>query len=115
MTLICNGEPLTVTVTQTTKNHSVAWGVGTISGGSHGIPVSFSGSATDVTTGAPVFSFSQAKGNGNGMHNEPTITCTQISTTTAGELSIPGELGIPGVNPSDVIEQNFATTVVLKP
>jgi hypothetical protein len=107
MTLICNGEPLTVTVTQTTNDNSVAWGVGTISGGSHGIPVSFSGSATDVTTGAQVFSFSQSKGNG--MHNQPTITCTQTSTATAGEL------GIPGVNPSDVIEQNFAATVVLKP
>jgi hypothetical protein len=109
MTLICNGEPLTVTVTQTTNDHSVAWGVGTISGGSHGIPVSFSGSATDVTTGAQVFSFSQAKGNGNGMHNQPTITCTQTHTTTAGDL------GIPGLNPSDVIEQDFTATVVLKP
>jgi hypothetical protein len=77
--------------------------------GSHGIPVSFSRSATDLTTGAQLFSFSQAKGNGNGMHNEPTITCTQTSTATAGDL------GIRGVNPTDVIEQDFAATVVLKP
>jgi hypothetical protein len=62
-----------------------------------------------LTTGAQLFSFSQAKGNGNGMHNEPTITCTQTSTATAGDL------GIRGVNPADVIEQDFAATVVLKP
>jgi hypothetical protein len=112
MTLICNGEPLTVTVTQTTNDNSVAWGVGTISGGSHGIPVSFSGSATDLKTGAQVFSFSQAKGNGNGMHNQPTITCTQTSTGTAADFGI---VGAPGVNPSDMIEQDFTATVVLKP
>lgn len=109
MTLTCNGEPLTVTATQTTNDHSVAWGVGTISRGNHGIPVSFSGTFTDLATGVQLFSFSQSKGNGNGMQNQPTITCTQTSTDTAGDL------GIPGVNPSDVIEEDFVVAVVLKP
>jgi hypothetical protein len=88
--------------------NQVAWGVGTISGGDHGIPTSFSGMATDLTTGTVLFSFSQAKGNGNGMHNEPTITCTQTNTATAGDL------GIPGLNPTDIVQFDLTVTVVLK-
>lgn len=108
MTLICNGEPLTVVTTQTTNDQSVAWGVGTISGGSHLIPVSFSGTFTDTTTNTLLFSFSQSKGNGNGMQNQPTITCTQTTTATAGDL------GVPGVDPSDTVVQDFVATVILK-
>ena len=54
--------------------------------------------------------FSQAKGKGNGMHNQPTITCSGVPQTATA-----GELGIPGINPSDVIEFDFSAQVVLKP
>ena len=51
-TLTCGGlGTITVTVTTTTNDHSVAWGVGTVSNRLHGIPVSFSGTTTDLTTG----------------------------------------------------------------
>ena len=110
-TLTCEGlGTITVTVTTTTNDHSVAWGVGTVSNSLHGIPVSFSGTITDLTTNTVLDSFFQAKGKGKGMHNQPTITCTgPPETATAGEL------GIPGLNPSDVIQFDFSAQVVLKP
>ena len=110
--LTCTGGlgTITVTVTTTTNDHSVAWGVGTVSSSLHGIPVSFSGTATDLTTGKVLDSFVQAKGQGNGMHNQPTVTCTgTLETATAGDL------GIPGLDPGDVIQFAFSAQVVLKP
>ena len=110
--LTCTGGlgTITVTVTTTTNDHSVAWGVGTVSSSLHGIPVSFSGTATDLTTGTVLESFVQAKGQGNGMHNQPTVTCTgPPETDTAGDL------GIPGVDPGDVIQFTFSAQVVLRP
>lgn len=112
-TLTCAGlGTITVTVTTTTNDHSVAWGVGTVSNRLHGIPVSFSGTATDLTTGMVLdsFSFSQAKGKGNGLHSQATVTCTSPPETATA-----GELGIPGVDPNDVIEFDFSAQVVLKP
>lgn len=110
-TLTCTGlGTITVTVTTTTNDHSVAWGVGTVSSSLHGIPVSFSGTITDLTTNTVLDTFFQAKGNGNGMHNQPTITCTSPPETATA-----GELGIPGLNPTDMIEFDFTAQVVLKP
>ena len=111
-TLTCTGlGTITVRVTTTTNDNSVAWGVGTVSNRLHGIPVSFSGTVTDLTTGTVLDSFVQAKGHGNGMHNQgPTISCSgPPETATAGEL------GIPGVDPDDVIQFDFTAQVVLKP
>jgi hypothetical protein len=65
---------------------------------------------TDLTTGLVLDTFLQAKGQGNGMHNQPTVTCTSPPETATA-----GELGIPGVDPSDVIEFDFTAQVVLKP
>ena len=110
-TLTCAGlGTITVTVTTTTNDHSVAWGVGTVSSRLHGIPVSFSGTITDLTTSTVLDSFFQAKGQGSGMHNQPTITCTAPPETATA-----GELGIPGINPNDVIEFDLSVQVVLKP
>jgi hypothetical protein len=110
-TLTCTGlGTITVTVTTTTNDHSVAWGVGTVSSSLHGIPVSFSGTVTDLTTNTVLDSFFQAKGQGNGMHNQPTITCT-----APPEMATAGDLGIPGVDPNDLIEFDLSVQVVLKP
>lgn len=109
-TLTCTGfGSLTVTVTSTTNDHSVAWGTGKVSSSLHGIPVSSTASVMDLTTDTLLFSFSQAKGNGNGMHNQPTVTCTSPPLTTTA-----GEAGIPGVNPTDVIEFDSSVQVVVK-
>jgi hypothetical protein len=110
-TLTCDTlGPITVTVTTTTNDHSVAWGTGKVSSSLHGIPVSFSGSVTDLTTNTVLFTFSQSKGNGNGMHNQPTVACTSPPVTMTA-----GEAGIPGVDPGDIVEQDFTAQVVLKP
>jgi hypothetical protein len=109
MTLMCGGQPVTITATSTTSDPSVAWGTGQIDAGEHLIPISFSGTFTDVTQGVQLESFFQAKGHGNGMHNQPTISCTQSLTTTAGDV------GAPGLPATDVIESDFTVTAVVKP
>jgi hypothetical protein len=108
-TLICNGEPLTLTVTTTTSEQSVAWGVGTVSRGSHIIPTSFTFRAVDLSAGGTTLvSSTQVKGDGNGMHKEPSITCAQSQQTTAGAL------GIPNLPPDEVIDLDFIVTAVPK-
>ena len=109
-TLICGGIAIPITVTSTNNDNSVAWGGGTISGGDHFIPTSFSGALVDLTTGETLFSFFQAKGKGNGQHNQAQMTCsTPTDTGTAGEF------GIPDVDTDDVVQFSFTATVVRKP
>lgn len=109
-TLTCTGlGTITVTVTTTTNDHSVAWGVGSDTSGLLGIPVSFSGTVTDTTANTVLDSFFQAKGHGNGMHNFSTVTCTSPPETATA-----GDLGIPGIDPSHIIEFDFTAQVALK-
>jgi hypothetical protein len=109
--LDCEGlGAVTVTVTSTTNDHSVAWGTGKVSTSLHGIPVSFSGTTTDLTTNTVLGTFTQAKGNGHGMHNAQAVTCTE-----APLVGTAAELGLTGVNPTDMIEFDFSAQVVLKP
>ena len=101
---------LTVTVTTTKNDHSVAWGTGKVTSPRLlGIPVSFSGSVTDLTTNTVLFTFSQAKGKGHGMHSHSTVTCTSPPQTTTA-----GAAGIPNVNPTDTVEMDFSAQVVVK-
>lgn len=111
MMLDCTGlGPITVTVTSTNNDHSVAWGTGKLSSALHGIPVSFTGTTTDVTTGQVLDTFTQAKGNGNGMHNQATVNCSSPPQTGTA-----ADFGIVGVAPTDTIEFDFAAQVALKP
>ena len=89
-TIICGGETLTLTVTSTSNDNGIAWGVGTLSGGTHLIPLSFSFTATDLTTDTVIFADTQSKGHGNGMHNQTMITSPESGQATAGEIGIPG-------------------------
>lgn len=110
-TLTCGSYgTLTVTTTNTKSDHSVAWGTGKVASPRLlGIPVSFSGSVTDLTTNTVLFTFFQAKGHGHGMHRRATVTCTSPPVTMTA-----GEAGIPGVDPSDTVEQDFTAQVVIK-
>jgi hypothetical protein len=109
-TLTCTGlGTITVTVTTTKNDHSVAWGTGKASSSFHGIPVSFTGTVTDLNTGFVLDSFFQAKGKGHGMHRQPTVTCT-----SPPEITTAGQAGIPGVNPNTPIEFDFSAQVVIK-
>ncbi|MFL5960834.1 MAG: hypothetical protein ACJ75G_11275 [Gaiellaceae bacterium] len=109
-TLTCSGlGTITVTVTTTKTDHSVAWGTGKVSSSLHGIPVSFSGTVTDLTTNTTLFTFSQAKGKGHGMHRQSAVLCTSPPETTTA-----AQAGIPGVNPTDIVEFDFSAMVVIK-
>ena len=111
MTLTCgNYGTLSVTVTTTKNDHSVAWGTGKVSNPRLlGIPVSFSGTTTDLTTNTVLNSFFQAKGHGHGMHRHQTVTCTSPPQTGTA-----ADFGIKGVNPTDSIEFDFSAQVVIK-
>jgi len=110
-TLTCDTYgTLTVTVTTTKNDHSVAWGTGKVSNPRLlGIPVSFSGTITDLTTGMVLDTFTQSKGKGHGMHRHHTVTCT-----SPPETGTAAEFGIPGVDPTDVVEFDFSAQVVIK-
>jgi hypothetical protein len=110
-TLTCGSfGTLTVTVTTTKSNTSVAWGTGKVSSPRLlGIPVSFSGTTTDVTTATVLNTFFQAKGRGHGMHRQHTVTCTMAPQTGTA-----ADFGIKGVNPTDTIEFDFSAQVVVK-
>jgi len=110
MTLTCgNLGTLTVTVTSTTNDHSVAWGTGKVSNQMHGIPVSFTGTFIDLTTGAGLASFTQAKGHGHGMHRQTAVTCT-----SPPETGTAADFGITGVAPNTPVELLFSAQVVIK-
>jgi hypothetical protein len=97
-------------VTTTTNDHSVAWGTGKVSSPRLlGIPVSFTGTITDLTTNTVLGSFFQGKGRGHGMHNRQAVTCT-----SPPETGTASELGITGVNPTDMVEFDFSAQVVIK-
>jgi hypothetical protein len=100
-TLTCAGlGTITVTVTTTTNDHSVAWGVGTVSlveAPRHSRQLLGDDHRPDDEQGAGLVLPGQRQGSG--MHNQPTITCTAPPETATA-----GELGIPGINPNDVIE-----------
>jgi hypothetical protein len=101
---------LAVTVTTTKNDHSVAWGTGKVSNPRLlGIPVSFSGTTTDITTHTVLGTFSQSKGNGHGMHRQHTVTCTSSPQTGTA-----ADFGITGVSPTDTIEFDFSAQVVVK-
>jgi hypothetical protein len=110
--LVCDGQTLTFTVTTVENEHGVAWGVGTLSGGMHLIPTSFSGALVDLTTGETLFSFDQTKGNGNALKNATSVTCTETDPpATAGDFGIPEELAAP----TDIVQFSLSVTAVWKP
>jgi hypothetical protein len=112
MTLTCGSYgTLTVTVTNTKNDHSVAWGTGKVSNPRLlGIPVSFSGTFIDLNTGITLGSFTQAKGKGHGMHRHSTVTCT-----APAETGTAADFGITGVDPKTPVEFDFSAQVVIKP
>ena len=115
-----SGSSYAITVTQQPSDNSVGWGVGTIAGGDHLIPTSFTGSLIDTTIGKTLESFTQAKGNGNGQHNQTQLTCQgPTETATIADLlqgdPLPPEWADMGAALTDQVMFTFTVTAVQKP
>jgi hypothetical protein len=115
-----NRQSYPVTVTTVSNDNAVAWGVGTIAGGEHLIPTSFSGTLYDTTIQQALDTFSQAKGNGNGQHNQQQLTCQ--TPTESGTLEdflggepLPPEWEQLGAQLSDEVTFTLTVSAVLKP
>ena len=108
--LECEGiGPVTVSVQR--NEHSQ--GAGQIVGAKgHGIPVTFTSTLTDVTSGES-FTEEGVKGGGNAHHNQSTTRCE--GTTFEGEAAeIFGEELPPGVEPTDTVRFEFTADVIIK-
>lgn len=115
-----NGQSYPITVTEQPTDNSVGWGVGRIGNGDHLIPTSFSGSIVDETIGQTLDSFSQAKGKGNGQHNQAQLTCqTPTETFTLEEFlggePLPPEWAQLGAQLTDEASFTLTVTAVHKP
>lgn len=110
--LECEGlGTVTVSVPRSERNN----GVGQVVGQKlHGIPVSFSFTATDVTTGTVIFEESQESGKGHGHPNQETTLCKATFESVAAEF-FEGEEELPeGVSPTDLIRATIEARVIVK-
>jgi hypothetical protein len=107
----CEGiGPLTVSVPRGENNH----GAGQIVGQKgHGIATTISFSLEDVTTGEPIFSETNAYGNGHAHQNQSATRCTHESEALAEEIF--GEELPPEVSAGDTVKTTLEVLVVLKP
>jgi hypothetical protein len=116
LTLVCNGQQVTVLVNNNHSSQNGGWGSAHIvSGGSGtGSPVAFSGQLVDTTADQTLLTFNSAKGKGNAEHNQQSISCTQTLTGTVGDFVPPDMLLPPGVSLGDQATFNLSVTVVPK-
>jgi hypothetical protein len=106
MPIMCAGQQLIVRTNNNSSSDMGGWGAAqVVSGGSgHLIPTTFDGTFYDATIDQTIFTFSQAKGGGNGNHNlQPTAICTDTQTGTLGDFLEPGDIPPPGSSPSDSV------------
>lgn len=115
--LQCDGHQITVRVNQNNGGENGGWSAGVLIDGGSGVlvPTSFSGSLYDETTGQEVFSFEQLKGNGNGNHNQQTISCSDTTVATLGDFLEPGDELPPGTSVDDVVDFTIGVTAVARP
>ena len=107
----CEGlGTLTVSAPRPEKSNGAAQVVGRKL---HGIPVSFSFTATDVTKGSVLFEESHESGKGHGHPNQATTRCTSTFEATAAEFFAAEELP-EGVAPTDLIRATFDVQVIVK-
>jgi hypothetical protein len=109
----CEGlGKLTVSAPRPEKSNGAAQVVGQKL---HGIPVSFSFAATDVSKGIVLFEESRESGHGHGHPNQTTTACKGTFESTAAEFFEEAEEALPeGVAPTDLIRATFEAQVIVK-
>lgn len=115
--LQCDGQTLTIRTPTSNSGDSGGWSAGIVveGGTGHLIPTSFDFSAYDTTAGLPLFAGDQVKGLGQGNHNQPTVTCTQVETATLADFTGPGDELPPGTSLTDTVQLTLVATAVTKP
>src|SRR6266480_2484531 len=109
--LQCEGlGPVTVSVQRPESSQ----GAGQIVGEKgHGIPVSFTFTLTDRSSGEVIINEPELKGGGNAHPNQSTTTCK--GTAFEGEAaSIFGEELPPEVEPGDTVRGEFEAQIIVK-
>ena len=110
----CEGiGTVTVSVPRPEKSNGAAQVVGQKL---HGIPVSFSLTATDVTKGIVLFEETRESGKGHGHPNQTTTLCKATFEVTAAEFFEVEEGGVlpEGVAPTDFIRATIEARVIVK-
>ncbi len=111
----CDGlGDLMIRTNNSHSSDSGGWSSAKIVSGAGGtlIPVSFTFSAYDVTTGTDLFSFTQVKGGGNANQQQMTYHCYQTMTGTLADLMEPGDEVPPGADPTDMVTATFSAEAV---
>ena len=112
--LNCDGQDIVVRVPDNHSSDHGGWNAAQVVEGGSGtlIPTSFGFSAYDETTDQEIFSAVQPGGGGHSHNQQQTVTCTQVSTDTLGDLLEPGDEVPPGASLSDVVTFSLTVTAV---
>ncbi|HET6166652.1 MAG TPA: hypothetical protein VFE07_07465 [Marmoricola sp.] len=112
--LTCDGQDIVVRVPDNHSSDHGGWSAAQVVEGGSGtlLPTSFGFSAYDDTIGQEIFSAVQPSGGGNAHNQQPTVTCTQVSTSTLGDLLEPGDEIPPGGSLSDQVTFSLTVTAV---
>jgi hypothetical protein len=112
--LTCDGHDIVVLTGDNNSSDRGGWGAAQIVQGWSGtlIPTSFQFSAYDVTKHLAIFSGSQVSGGGHGHGNQSTVTCTQVTTGTLGDMLEPGDQLPSGTASTDTVDFTLTVTAI---
>jgi hypothetical protein len=115
--ITCDGQQLVIRTNSDNSSDMGGWSAAKIVSGGSGtlIPVTFNFAAVDDTTGQQLFSAAQNKGDGNGNHNQATVSCVQTQTGTLADLLEPGDEVPPGAQLTDQVTVTFTAQAVHQP
>jgi hypothetical protein len=80
----------------------------------HGIPVAFTFTATDLTSGKVLFVEQTAAGGGHAHGNQPTTSCSGVVAEAAASEFFEGGPLPPEMQPTDIIQASLVGLVVVK-
>jgi hypothetical protein len=115
--LTCDGQDIVVRTADNNSSDRGGWSAAQIVEGGSGtlVPTSFEFSAYDDTLDQSIFSGTQVSGGGHGHGNQETVTCTQVTTASLGDLLEPGDEVPPGASLSDEVTISLTVTAIVQP